>query len=92
MNCAYILPRPSPVVPAYPDCRPQAWGGRYTEIFDSGRLSYHAHDFFEPQRPFDVPGVGTVVHPDVMFIRAIAHNWPDSFVLECVLSPLRARV
>ncbi|RPD58020.1 S-adenosyl-L-methionine-dependent methyltransferase [Lentinus tigrinus ALCF2SS1-7] len=67
----------------------QAWGPKYADIFDSGRLSYHAHDFFEPQRPFEVPGVGTVVHPDVMFIRAIAHNWPDSYVLE-LLKKLRA--
>ncbi|KAI0737198.1 S-adenosyl-L-methionine-dependent methyltransferase [Daedaleopsis nitida] len=66
-----------------------AWGSAYADIFDADRVSYHAQDFFEPQRPFNVPGVGTVVHPDVYLIRTVAHNWGDAKVLQ-LLKLLRA--
>ena len=45
-------------------------------------MSYHAQDMFAPQVPFEVPGVGRVVHPDVYFLRTVAHNWPDKEVRE----------
>ncbi|KAI0682001.1 S-adenosyl-L-methionine-dependent methyltransferase [Earliella scabrosa] len=66
-----------------------AWGSAYKDIFEAGRVSYHAQDFFEPQRAFDVPGVGNVVHPDVFLLRAVAHNWGDEKVIE-LLKLLRA--
>ncbi|KAI0630028.1 S-adenosyl-L-methionine-dependent methyltransferase [Trametes polyzona] len=66
----------------------QSWVSKHAELFDSGRVTFHAQDFFEEHRSFDVPGVGTVVHPDVFLARAVAHNWPDKDVKE-LLSVLR---
>ncbi|KAL1941917.1 hypothetical protein VTO73DRAFT_6447 [Trametes versicolor] len=58
------------------------------ELFDSGRVTFHAQDFFEEHKPFEVPGVGTVSQPAVFLARAVAHNWPDKDV-QVLLSILR---
>ncbi|KAI0824042.1 S-adenosyl-L-methionine-dependent methyltransferase [Trametes gibbosa] len=48
------------------------------ELVSCGRVSFLAHDFFEPQPAFlEVPGVGAVSAPAVYLIRACIHNWPD---------------
>ena len=53
----------------------QAWGPREAPLFDSGRLSFRARDFFNPWEP--LPGDGSVV-PSVLLVRLILHDWPDS--------------
>ncbi|EIW63673.1 O-methyltransferase [Trametes versicolor FP-101664 SS1] len=66
----------------------EAWGNKHAELFDSGRVTFHAQDFFEEHQPFEVPGVGTVSQPAVFLARAVAHNWPDRDV-KVLLSILR---
>ncbi|KAI0326180.1 S-adenosyl-L-methionine-dependent methyltransferase [Cubamyces sp. BRFM 1775] len=66
----------------------EAWGSKHAELFDSGRVSFHAQDFLEEHQPFEVPGVGTVSEPSVFLARAVAHNWPDKDV-KVILSILR---
>ncbi|KAI0761083.1 S-adenosyl-L-methionine-dependent methyltransferase [Trametes elegans] len=66
----------------------EAWGSKHAELFDSGRVSFHAQDFFDEHQPFELAGVGTVTHPSVFLARAVAHNWPDKDV-KVMLSILR---
>ncbi|OSC96294.1 S-adenosyl-L-methionine-dependent methyltransferase [Trametes coccinea BRFM310] len=66
----------------------EAWGSKHAELFDSGRVTYHAQDFFDEHQPFEVPGVGKVSQPSVFLARAVAHNWPDKDV-KVILSILR---
>ncbi|KAI0364981.1 O-methyltransferase [Pilatotrama ljubarskyi] len=68
----------------------QAWGTKHKNLFDSGRVTFQAQDFFAPQpAALQVPGVGAVAHPAVYIVTRVMHNWPDA---ECVkiLSNLRA--
>ena len=62
----------------------QSWGNKHADLFSSGRVSYHAQDFLAPRESFEVPGVGMVLQPTVFLLRAVAHNWPDEFVVQCV--------
>ena len=82
-NRGVFLRIPSPVPHHIPR---QSWGNKHADLFSSGRVSYHAHDFLAPRESFEVPGVGTVLQPTVFLLRAVAHNWPDDFVVQCVLS------
>ncbi|TBU37789.1 O-methyltransferase [Dichomitus squalens] len=61
---------------------------QHADLFSSGRLSYHTQDFFAPRGSFEVPGVGTVSQPTVFLLRAVAHNWPDEYVVQ-ILQHLR---
>ena len=55
------------------------WGGAHKELFDSGRVSFQAQDFFEPQpQALQVPGAGAVAHPAVYLVTRVLHNWPDA--------------
>ncbi|KAI0349362.1 S-adenosyl-L-methionine-dependent methyltransferase [Trametes cingulata] len=66
----------------------EAWGTKNAELFDSGRVTFHAQDFLEEHKPFELAGVGTVSQPSVFLARAVAHNWPDKDV-KVILSILR---
>ncbi|KAI8978353.1 S-adenosyl-L-methionine-dependent methyltransferase [Trametes punicea] len=66
----------------------EVWGSKHAELFDSGRVTFHAQDFFDEHEPFEVPGVGTVSQPSVFLARAVLHNWPDKDV-KVILSILR---
>ncbi|KAI0628477.1 S-adenosyl-L-methionine-dependent methyltransferase [Trametes polyzona] len=68
----------------------KVWGTKHQDLFESGRVTFQAQDFFEPQpKALTVPGVGQVAHPAVYIVTRVIHNWPDA---ECVkiLSRLRA--
>ncbi|EIW62507.1 S-adenosyl-L-methionine-dependent methyltransferase [Trametes versicolor FP-101664 SS1] len=61
-------------------------------LIASGRVSFMAQDFFDPQpASLDVPGVGTVSAPAVYLIRGCVHNWPDSASSRRMLGLLRSR-
>ncbi|KAI0765581.1 S-adenosyl-L-methionine-dependent methyltransferase [Trametes elegans] len=69
---------------------PKIWGAAHKELFNSGRVSFLAQDFFAPQpAALQVAGVGTVAHPAAYLVTRVLHNWPDA---ECIriLSRLRA--
>ncbi|KAI0644766.1 S-adenosyl-L-methionine-dependent methyltransferase [Trametes meyenii] len=66
----------------------EAWGSKHAELFDSGRVSFHAQNFLEEHQPFELAGVGAVSQPDVFLARAVLHNWPDKDALK-ILSILR---
>ncbi|KAI0653068.1 S-adenosyl-L-methionine-dependent methyltransferase [Cubamyces menziesii] len=69
---------------------PKIWGDTHKDLFDSGRVSFQAQDFFEPQPPsLEVPGVGQVQHPAAYIITRIMHNWPDAQCKQ-ILRNLRA--
>ncbi|TFK84126.1 S-adenosyl-L-methionine-dependent methyltransferase [Polyporus arcularius HHB13444] len=61
------------------DIAPSIWGStQHAELLASGRVSYLAQDFFQPQPPhIDIAGVGTVSFPSVYLVRGCTHNWPD---------------
>ncbi|KAI0326190.1 S-adenosyl-L-methionine-dependent methyltransferase [Cubamyces sp. BRFM 1775] len=61
---------------------PKMWGDAHKDLFDSGRISFQAQDFFEPQPPaLQVPGAGAVAHPAAYLVTRVMHNWPD---VDCV--------
>ena len=55
----------------------QEWEPQYTHLFESGRMSFRARDFFESFSPVEVPGLGSVASPAVFLVRLIMHNWQD---------------
>ncbi|KAL1945651.1 hypothetical protein VTO73DRAFT_1653 [Trametes versicolor] len=62
-----------------------------TGLIASGRVSFMAQSFFDPQpASLDVPGIGAVPAPAVYLIRGCVHNWPDSAVLK-MLGLLRSK-
>ncbi|KAI0682055.1 S-adenosyl-L-methionine-dependent methyltransferase [Cerioporus squamosus] len=72
------------------DIAPSIWGPTpRAELLKFGRVSYIAHDFFQPQPPHvNIAGVGTVSFPSVYLMRGCTHNWPDRDV-ERMLRHLR---
>lgn len=86
----YVSPAECPSTPSEPRALYQAWGSKHAELFDSGRVTYHAQDFFDEHQPFEVPGVGKVSQPSVFLARAVAHNWPDKDVKVCVPSTIQS--
>ncbi|KAF9479529.1 S-adenosyl-L-methionine-dependent methyltransferase [Pholiota conissans] len=56
------------------------WRKSYPDGFNSGRISFMAHDFFEPQ---------PVQGPSIFLVRTICHDWPDELVVK-ILSNLRS--
>ncbi|KAI0653061.1 S-adenosyl-L-methionine-dependent methyltransferase [Cubamyces menziesii] len=69
---------------------PTLWGDAHKDLFESGRVSLQAQDFFQPQpAALDVPGVGPVAHPAAYVTARVMHNWPDA---QCkhILKNLRA--
>jgi hypothetical protein len=50
----------------------------------AGRIEFQEHDFFKPQKRLDGEGEDG---PDVFFLRAIVHDWPDEAVVR-ILSNL----
>ena len=67
----------------------QMWGDAHKDLFDSGRVSFQAQDFFEPQpQALQVPGAGAVAHPAVYLVTRVLHNWPDADCVKYVLIPL----
>ncbi|RPD58019.1 S-adenosyl-L-methionine-dependent methyltransferase [Lentinus tigrinus ALCF2SS1-7] len=66
------------------------WGTKHKDLFDSGRVTFQAQDFFEAQpTSYEVPGVGTVDNPAVFLVVRVMHNWSDKDC-ERILSHLRA--
>ncbi|KAI9059147.1 S-adenosyl-L-methionine-dependent methyltransferase [Trametes sanguinea] len=62
---------------------PTVWGASHKELLDSGRVSFKAQSFFDPQPPkIEVPGVGAIAAPAVYLIRGCTHNWPDADVVK----------
>lgn len=59
----------------------QGWGPPYAHLFESGRLSFRARDFFGPFDPVAVPGGAQggaqVTSPAVFLLRIVIHNWQD---------------
>ncbi|KAI0653060.1 S-adenosyl-L-methionine-dependent methyltransferase [Cubamyces menziesii] len=69
---------------------PKMWGDAHKDLFDSGRVSFQAQDFFEPQpQALQVPGAGAVAHPAVYLVTRVLHNWPDADCIK-ILANLRA--
>ncbi|OJT06906.1 Sterigmatocystin 8-O-methyltransferase [Trametes pubescens] len=66
----------------------EAWGTQHADLFESNRITFHTQDFFDEHQPLNIPGIGTVTHPDVFLARAVAHNWPDKDV-KVILAILR---
>ena len=57
---------------------PKIWGDKHKELFDSGRISFQAQDFFTAQPTvYKVPGVGEVKHAAVFVLTRVTHNWDD---------------
>ncbi|RPD57862.1 S-adenosyl-L-methionine-dependent methyltransferase [Lentinus tigrinus ALCF2SS1-6] len=55
-----------------------AWGPRYAPLFESGRMSYRARDFFRaPWDPLTLRDGRTVTAPSVFMLRLILHDWSD---------------
>ncbi|KAI0749627.1 S-adenosyl-L-methionine-dependent methyltransferase [Daedaleopsis nitida] len=65
------------------------WGPPYAHLFESGRLSFRARDFFGPFEPVVVPGGAQVASPAVFLLRIVIHNWQDEPARE-ILTQLRA--
>ncbi|KAI0666641.1 S-adenosyl-L-methionine-dependent methyltransferase [Trametes maxima] len=58
------------------------WGPAQKALIDSGRVTFKAHSFFDPQpATIDVPGVGAISSPSIYVIRGCTHNWPDQDVI-----------
>ncbi|TFK83220.1 S-adenosyl-L-methionine-dependent methyltransferase [Polyporus arcularius HHB13444] len=69
---------------------PKILGATHKDLLHSGRVLFHAQDFFTPQpASYEVPGVGNVDHAAVFLVVRIMHNWLDE---DCkkILSQLRA--
>ncbi|EPQ51575.1 O-methyltransferase [Gloeophyllum trabeum ATCC 11539] len=56
------------------------WSETYPDAFNSGRVSFQVHEFFEPQPQKNA---------SVFVLRTILHDWPDSDC-EVILRHLRA--
>ena len=64
---------------------PKIWGDKHKDLFDSGRISFQAQDFFTPQPTiYHVPEVGEVKHPAVFVLARVTHNWGDEECKKCV--------
>ena len=65
---------------------PKIWGDKHKELFDSGRISFQAQDFFTAQPTvYKVPGVGEVKHAAVFVLTRVTHNWDDDHCKTYVL-------
>ena len=54
---------------------PKIWGDKHKELFDSGRISFQAQDFFTAQPTvYKVPGVGEVKHAAVFVLTRVTHS------------------
>ncbi|KAI0741763.1 S-adenosyl-L-methionine-dependent methyltransferase [Daedaleopsis nitida] len=60
---------------------PAVWGQQHKEVFASGRLTYQAQDFFDPQPEG--------LNPGVFVLRRVLHNWPAE-ACHKILKNLRA--
>ena len=57
---------------------PSVWGGKHKDLFDSGRVTFQAQDFFEAQPvSYEVPGLGRVEKAALFLVVRIMHNWMD---------------
>lgn len=61
---------------------PAFWQAKQPEALAQGRVSFQAHDFFQPQ-----PSVNNNI--SVYLLRMIMHNWPDKECVE-ILQRVRA--
>ena len=65
---------------------PKIWGDKHKELFDSGRISFQAQDFFTAQPTvYKVPGIGEVKHAAVFVLTRVTHNWDDDHCKTYVL-------
>ncbi|GJJ06649.1 hypothetical protein Clacol_000843 [Clathrus columnatus] len=58
---------------------PQVWREKDPDALESGRVSFEAQDFFEPQPQRDV---------SFFFLKQILHDWPDEYCIK-ILTQLR---
>ena len=57
----------------------QAWGPQYAHLFESGRMSWCARDFFDAWHVLALPVLGRRVDaPAVFLLRMILHDWDDT--------------
>ncbi|OSC97015.1 S-adenosyl-L-methionine-dependent methyltransferase [Trametes coccinea BRFM310] len=69
---------------------PHVWGDAHKDLFEAGRVSFQAQDFFEPQpSSLTVPNVDSVSHPAAYVLARVLHNWPDAQCAQ-ILKNLRA--
>lgn len=59
---------------AFPDHLLQYWQNHYPEALTAGRVSFQAHNFFDPQPIFSD---GHYSAPGAMLMRAVMHDWSD---------------
>ncbi|KAI0768816.1 S-adenosyl-L-methionine-dependent methyltransferase [Trametes elegans] len=61
----------------------KAWDAAHAKSIESGKVSFKAQDFFQPQpRSIRVSGAGTISSPAVYLVRGCTHKWPDVDVVK----------